>query len=56
MKKLLLAMIVFFTFSGFVVAAVNLNIVSKAELDVVKGLGLQMAEAILDIARRMACS
>ena len=47
MKKLLLILITFFTFSGMALAAVNLNTASKAELEAVNGVGPKKAEAII---------
>ena len=47
MKKLLLALIAFFAFSGMAMAAVNLNTATKAELEVVKGIGPKKADAII---------
>lgn len=52
MKKLLLAIIASFTFSGLAMAAINLNTASKAELEVVKGIGPQKAEAILEYRKK----
>jgi len=47
MKKLLLILIAFFTFSGMAMAAVNLNTASKAALEAVNGVGPKKAEAII---------
>ena len=47
MKRLLLILITFFTFSGMAMAAVNLNTASKAELEAVNGVGPKTAEAII---------
>lgn len=52
MKKLLMVLIAFFAFSGLATAAVNLNSASKAELETVKGIGPQKAEAILDYRKK----
>jgi competence protein ComEA len=52
MKKLLSAIIAFFVFSGTTMAAVNLNSASKAELETVKGIGPQKAEAILEYRKK----
>jgi competence protein ComEA len=52
MKKLLLVLIAFFTFSGMAMAAVNLNTASKAELDSVKGIGPKKAEAIIEYRKK----
>ena len=48
MKKLLLALLAFFAFSGMAMAAVNLNTASKAELEAVKGIGPKKADAIIE--------
>jgi len=47
MKKLLLILIAFFTFSGMAMAVVNLNTASKAALEAVNGVGPKKAEAII---------
>ena len=47
MKKLLLLLLAFFAFSGMAMAAVNLNMAGKAELEAVKGVGPKKAEAII---------
>ena len=52
MKKLLMVLIAFFAFSGMATAAINLNSASKAELETVKGIGPQKAEAILDYRKK----
>lgn len=52
MKKLLLVLIAFFTFSGMATAAINLNTASKAELEAVNGIGPQKAEAILEYRKK----
>lgn len=52
MKKLLVVLIAFFVFSGMATAAVNLNSASKAELETVKGIGPQKADAILDYRKK----
>jgi len=52
MKKLLAALFVFFAFFGMATAAVNLNTASKAELETVKGIGPQKAEAIIEYRKR----
>ncbi len=52
MKKLLLIFIAFFAFSGFAMAAVNLNTASKEELDTVKGIGPKKAEAIIEYRKK----
>lgn len=52
MKKLLMVLIAFFAFSGIATAAVNLNSASKAELETVKGIGPQKADAILDYRKK----
>jgi competence protein ComEA len=52
MKELLLAFIAFFALSGIATAAVNLNTASKAELETVKGIGPQKAEAIVEYRKK----
>lgn len=52
MKKLLVVLIAFFAFSGMATAAINLNSASKAELETVKGIGPQKADAILDYRKK----
>jgi competence protein ComEA len=52
MKKLLTVLIAFFAFSGIATAAVNLNSASKAELETVKGIGPQKADAILEYRKK----
>src|SRR3989338_1021065 len=52
MKKFLLALFAFIAFSGMAIAAVNLNTASKSELETVKGIGPQKAEAILDYRKK----
>lgn len=52
MKKLLLALFAFFAFSGMAMAAVNLNTASKAELQTVKGIGPQKADAIIEYRKK----
>ena len=52
MKQLLVAFIAFFAFFGIAAAAVNLNTASKAELETVKGIGPQKAEAIVEYRKR----
>ncbi len=52
MKKLLLIFVAFFAFSGFAIAAVNLNTASKEELDTVKGIGPKKAGAIIEYRKK----
>jgi competence protein ComEA len=52
MKKLLVALVAFFAFSGMALAAVNLNTATKEELEAVKGIGPVKALAILDYRKK----
>jgi competence protein ComEA len=52
MKKILLAVAMFFTFISFAFAAVNINTATKEELDAVKGIGPVKAQAIVDYRQK----
>lgn len=48
MKKLLLALVMFFAVSGMAMAAVNINTATREELVTLKGIGEQRAQDIID--------
>ena len=48
LKKLLLALTVFFFFTGLAFAEVEINKADQASLDSVKGIGPKMSKTILD--------
>lgn len=48
MKKILLAMVSLFFFTGTVFAAVNINTASQAELESLQGIGPAKAKAIIE--------
>ena len=52
MKKILLAIAVFFAFISISFAAVNLNTATKDELDSVKGIGPAKAQAIVEYRQK----
>lgn len=52
MKKILLAVAVFFAFVSVAFAAVNLNTATKDELDGVKGIGPAKAQAIIEYRQK----
>ncbi|MFA7241256.1 MAG: helix-hairpin-helix domain-containing protein [Sulfuricellaceae bacterium] len=47
-KKLLVALFAFFAFSGFAMAAVDINSATAEQLDVLKGIGPAKAKAIIE--------
>ena len=48
----LLTLLLALAFSGMAMAEINLNTASKAELEAVKGIGPQKAEAILEYRKK----
>jgi len=48
MKKLLVALFVFFAFSGLAMAAVDINTATVEQLDALKGVGPAKAKAIVE--------
>lgn len=52
MKRILLAVVIFFALISMSFAAVNLNMASKDELDGVKGIGPVKAQAIIDYRQK----
>ncbi len=52
MKKILLAVVMFFALISFAFAAVNINTATKEELDAVKGIGPVKAQAIVDYRQK----
>ena len=52
MKKILLAVAMFFALISFAFAAVNINTATKEELDAVKGIGPVKAQAIVDYRQK----
>ncbi len=52
MKKIFLAVALFFAFGSVAFAAVNLNTATKEELDSVKGIGPVKAQAIIEYRQK----
>ncbi len=48
MKKFLMTLLALLAFSGFALAAVNVNTATKEQLDTLKGIGPAKAQAIID--------
>jgi competence protein ComEA len=52
MKKLLLALALWFAFAGLAMAVVNINSATKEELVTLKGIGEKKAQAIIDYRKK----
>jgi competence protein ComEA len=52
MKKLILALVMWFAFAGAAFAAVNINTATKDELVTLKGIGDKKAQAIIDYRKK----
>ncbi|HWH79098.1 MAG TPA: helix-hairpin-helix domain-containing protein [Candidatus Binatus sp.] len=52
MKKLVLALVLWFAFAGAALAAVNINTATKDELVTLKGIGDKKAQAIIDYRKK----
>jgi competence protein ComEA len=52
MKKLLLALVLWFAFAGIAAAAVNINTATKEELTSLKGVGDKRAQEIIDYRKK----
>src|SRR4026207_1798410 len=52
MKKLLLALVLWFAVAGIAVAAVNINTATKEELTSLKGVGAKRAQEIIDYRKK----
>ena len=52
MKKLLMALVLWFAFAGAALAAVNINTATKEELTSLKGIGEKRAQEIIDYRKK----
>ena len=52
MKRLLLALVLWFAFSGLALAVVNINTATKDELTTLKGVGDKRAQEIIDYRKK----
>src|SRR5258706_16146954 len=52
MKKLILALVMWFAFAGAAFAAVNINSATKGGLVTLKGIGDKKAQAIIDYRKK----
>ncbi len=56
MKKMLLALVTFLSFSLSAMAGVNINTATQAELESLDGIGPVKAQAIIDYRKKMVVS
>jgi len=54
MKKIILTLVAFLSFSISAIAAVNINTATQAELESLQGVGPVKAQAIIDYRKKMA--